>query len=116
MKNKRYNLEDLVESVVSILKKEDYNYILVSVEDPHELERKLKNATHRKVYHFWEPSSRYGLIVIDGLGNVSWILGDKNMIIKTFKFEDVNQEFGIGNLLSSATFNNNVFRLFKEKY
>jgi len=90
--------------------------ILTRVKNPHDLERVLEIISGRKAYHFWEPSSPYGVIVIDGIGKVAWILGDRYEILKKFKPGDMPTSEGIGDILSGAFYKDNVLRMFKRKY
>ncbi len=87
--------------------------LLISVEEPHSLESILKKLCTEKIYHFWDPSSPYGLITVGYFGHIAWMLGPKNRLIKKFK-GPVEDEFG--KMLSSSQIFFPILRNFKEKY
>jgi len=106
------SLLTFAKSLLETLKKEG-GILLISVEEPHSLEKTLKKLCEEKIYHFWDPSSPYGLITIGYLGHIAWILGSENKVIKKFK-TPVEEDFG--KMLSSSQIFSPILRNFKEKY
>ncbi|MCD6503730.1 MAG: hypothetical protein DRN30_05115 [Thermoplasmata archaeon] len=109
------NLEEFTRELMSKFEK-DTKVVLIMVKNPHEIEKAITKVLGKKIYHFWEPSSPYGLMIIENVGKIAWILGDQYKIIKTFKLEESLVGENIGDILSSASYKDNVLRIFKEKY